>query len=373
MTGEEPKRILIIKPSALGDIVLALPALSALRRSFPEARISWFVRPEFAPLLEGHPYISDVILFDRRRLSKWWCSPDSFKSLRSLVRELKGRRFDLVFDFQGLFRTGYFSWVTGCKRRFGNAQGRELAHLFYTDKISQDASSIHLVDYYLKMVAAAGAKAPSTLRYEGQAGEAKFKLPEDAGATDLKVKFVLPRVKEAADSIKRMLAQNNVPIEKYAVFVPGSAHKDKCWPRGRFAELAERIAERFGLAIVVCGSAGEVNIVKEMKMLSRTPIVDLAGKTTLKELVELLREARLVVSNDTGPGHIAAALGVPIVMIFGPTNPIRIMPYGRPECMAAREPYGRGTGIKSKDPRYSISEITVDEVFEKVFKQTKQR
>ena len=90
MTGEEPKRILIIKPSALGDIVLALPALSALRRSFPEARISWFVRPEFAPLLEGHPYISDVILFDRRRLSKWWCSPDSFKSLRSLVREEEG-------------------------------------------------------------------------------------------------------------------------------------------------------------------------------------------------------------------------------------------------------------------------------------------
>ena len=89
MTGEEPRRILIIKPSALGDIVLALPALSALKRSFPEARISWLVRPEFAPLLEGHPDIAEIILFDRKRLSKWWCSPESFKSLRSLIKQLK--------------------------------------------------------------------------------------------------------------------------------------------------------------------------------------------------------------------------------------------------------------------------------------------
>jgi ADP-heptose:LPS heptosyltransferase len=199
-----------------------------------------------------------------------------------------------------------------------------------------------------------------------------LKIVRQMGARDLKVEFTIPRRDEAVNSIREVLAQNNVPIEKYAVFVPGSAHKDKCWPRERLAELAERIAERFGLAIVVCGSAGEANIVKEMKALSRTPITDLAGETTLKELVELLRGARLVVSNDTGPGHIAAAMGVPIVMIFGPTNPARIMPYGRPECMVAREPYGRGTGIKSKDPRHSINEITVDEVFEKVCRQLRK-
>jgi heptosyltransferase-1 len=346
MTGEEPKRILIIKPSALGDIILALPALSALKRSFPEARISWLVRPESAPLLERHPDLDEIILFDRKQLAKWWCSSGSFNALRSLIRQLKAGRFDLVFDFQGLFRTGYFSWVTGCKRRFGMANAREFGPLFYTHKVEQTEDCVHLVDYFLKIV--------------GQ-----------MGATDLKVEFVLPRVKEAADSIKRILAQNNVPIEKYAVFVPGSAHKDKCWPRGRFAELAERIAERFGLAIVACGSAGEVNIVKEMKTLSRTPIVDLAGKTTLKELVELLRGARLVVSNDTGPGHIAAALGTPMVMMFGWSNPARIMPYGRPECVVAGEPDGRGAEIKSFSPRHSVIAITVDEVFDTVCSQIK--
>jgi ADP-heptose:LPS heptosyltransferase len=197
-----------------------------------------------------------------------------------------------------------------------------------------------LVDYYLKII-------------------------REMGATDVKVEFALPRVKEAADSIKRTLAQHNVPIDGYAVFVPGSAQRDKCWPRERFAELADRIVKRFGLAIVACGTAGEGDIVKELKELTRTPITDLAGRTSLKELVELLRGARLVVSNDTGPGHIAAALGVPMVMMFGWSNPARIMPYGRPECMAAREPFGRGMGIKSKDLRYSVNEITVDEVFEK--------
>jgi heptosyltransferase I len=361
MTGEEPRRILIIKPSALGDIVLALPALSALRRSFPEARISWLVRPEFSPLIVGHPYISDIILFDRKQLAKWWCSPDSFKSLRSLIKQLKGRQFDLVFDFQGLFRTGYFGWVTGCKRRFGDAQGRELAHLFYTDKISQDATSIHLVDYYLKMVAAAGAKAPSTLRYsrkgrltaEGQAGEAEFKLPEDAGATG---------------TIDKLLKSQGVN-GKYAVLVPGAAQANKCWPIERFAELASKIGERFGLSIVATGSQGEREYIEAIQASGNTRVINLAGKTTVRELIPLMKRASLVVSNDTGPGHIAAALDVPIVMIFGPTNPARVCPYKRPQCVVAVEPTARGMNADSYDPRHDITHIAVEQVFETACRQ----
>ena len=343
MMGEEPRRILIIKPSALGDIVLALPALSALKRSFPEARIMWLVRPEFAPLLEGHPYISDVILFDRRRLSKWWCSPDSFQSLRSLIKQLKAGEFDLVFDFQGLFRTGYFSWVTGCKRRFGNAQGRELAHLFYTDKISQDASSIHLVDYYLKMVAAAGA----------QQGRPEFKFTEDT---------------TAAETVDKLLKSQGVS-GGYAVLVPGAAQVNKRWPIERFAELAGRIGERFGLSIVVTGSQGEREYIEAIGKRA----INLAGKTSVRELVPLMKGASLVVSNDTGPGHIAAAAGVPMVMIFGPTNPARVCPYKRPECVVAVEPTERGMKADSYDPRHDITHITVEQVFETACKQMSKK
>jgi len=345
--GDEPRRILIIKPSALGDITLALPVLSAMKRSFLEAKISWFVRSEFAPLITAHPYISDIILFDRRKLSKWWCSPSSFKSLGSLIKQLRAGKFDLVFDFQGLFRTGFFSWVTGSKRRFGMAGARELAHLFYTDKISQDASSIHLVDYYLKMVVAAGAKH----------GEAKFKLPEDAGA---------------AEQIDKLLKSQGVNA-KYAVIVPGAAQPNKRWPIERFAELAGKISERFGLSIVATGSQGEREYIEAIQTGGKARIINLAGKTTVRELIPLIKKASLVVSNDTGPGHIAAALGVPIVMIFGPTNPARVCPYKRPECIVAIELNERGVKADSYNPRHDITHITVEQVFETACRQISEK
>jgi len=341
---QEPRNILIIKPSSLGDIVLALPALSAMRRNFPKARISWLIRPEFAPLIEGNPNLTEIIPFDRVLYGKAWYSPAAMAQLWAFIRRLRQERFDTVVDLQGLFRTAGLGWLSGAVRRFGMANAREFGAIFYTDKVRQDEECIHLVDYYLKII-------------------------REMGATDVKVEFVLPRVKEAAGAIKGILAQHNVPLDGYAVFVPGSAHRGKCWPRERFAKLAEEIVKRFGLAIVACGTAGERDIVKELKNIARTPITDLAGKTSLKELVELLRGARLVVSNDTGPGHIAAALGVPLVMMFGWSNPTRVMPYGRPECVAAREPDGRGAGIKSTDPRHDVSTITVDEVFAKVCEQ----
>ena len=341
MMGTEPKRILIIKPSALGDIILALPALSVLKHSFQSAEISWLVRPEFAPLIMGHPYLSDIILFDRRKLSKWWYNPGSFNELSSLVKQLRAGRFDLVFDFQGLFRTGFFSWVSGCKRRFGMAGARELAHLFYTDKISQDASSIHLVDYYLKMVTAAGAKQ----------AEAQFKLPEDA---------------EAAAAVEKLLKSQGVNA-KYAVIVPGAAQPNKRWPIERFAELAGKISWRFELSIVAIGSQGEREYIEAIGKR----VINLAGKTSVRELIPLMKRASLVVSNDTGPGHIAAALGVPIVMIFGPTNPARVCPYKRPQCIVAVEPNERGMKADSYDPKHGINHITVEQAFETVCRQMK--
>jgi ADP-heptose:LPS heptosyltransferase len=247
-------------------------------------------------------------------------------------------------DLQGLFRTAGLGWLSGAKQRFGMANAREFGGVFYTHKVRQDGNCVHLVDYYLKIVG-------------------------EMGARDLKVEFVLPKRSEAGESVKKLLRQENEPEGGYVVIVAGSAHKDKRWPTERFAELADRINERYGLPIVACGTAGEGAIVKDLKGLARAPITDLSGRTPLKELVELLRGARLVVSNDTGPGHIASALGVPLVMMFSWSNPARISPYGRPECMVAREPYGRGAGIKSTDPRHSVSEITVDEVFEKVRQQ----
>lgn len=335
---------MIIKPSSLGDIVLALPALSALRRNFPKARISWLIRPEFAPLLEEHPHLDEIILFDRKLLRKAWFHPGAFCSLARLIRRLRRSKFDAVFDFQGLFRTAAIAWLSGCKSRFGMANAREGARFFYTHKVKQTQDCIHLVDYYLKII-------------------------EAAEASDSRVEFVLPEDAGAADSARKLLREYNVGPDKYVVFVPGSTDPGKCWPVERFAALAKKITSRFELPIVATGTASEASFIERLSSLATVPVINMAGRTSLKGLTALLRAAKLVVSNDTGPGHIAAALGTPLVLMFSWSNPARIAPYGRPECMVAREPYGRGLDIKSTDPKHSISTITVDEVFQKVCEQ----
>ena len=127
--------ILLIKPSSLGDIVMALPALSALRRSFPEARISWLIRPAFAPLIEGHPHLDEILLFERKRLGKAWRHPGAFGSLVALIRDLRRHRFDAVLDLQGLFRSAALARLSGCRQRFGPVWRREFAHHFYTTTV----------------------------------------------------------------------------------------------------------------------------------------------------------------------------------------------------------------------------------------------
>lgn len=340
------KNILIIKPSSLGDIVLALPALSALRRSFPLAEISWLIRPEFAPLLKGHPHLTRTIIFDRKILGSAWRNLEAFNSLLELIGQLHKSDFDAVIDLQGLFRTACLGWLTGCRKRFGMSNAREFAHIFYTHKIDQTEDCIHLVDYYLKITSAAGAS--------------------DAG-----VEFILPRDAVAGESVAKLLSVRGIDAGNYAVFVPGSAHRDKCWPVERFAGLADRISPQFGLSVIAAGTEPEWSIAEGIKAAAHVPVKNLAGLTGLLELVALLRGAGLVVSNDTGPGHIAAALGVPVVLIFGRSNPARVAPYGRSNCVAAIEPAGRSFKADSADPRHDIRAITIDMVYQKVCEQMK--
>jgi len=360
------RNILIIKPSSLGDIVLALPALSALRRNFPDARISWLVRPEFAPLLENHPHLTEVIPFDRKFLGKAWYHPRAFAALVALIWRLRRSKFDAVFDFQGLFRTAYLAWLSGCKRRFGMANARELAHLFYTDKVAQDQDCIHLVDYYLKMTEAALQKTEDRIQ---KTEDRRQISPATMWQGYSKPEFLIPVNLAAGDSVSELLESHNIKAGEYVVFVPGSTHSDKCWPIECFAALADRISAKFNLPIIAVGTKSENSIVEEIKRLTNVSIANFAGRTSLSQLVALLKTAKLVVSNDTGPGHIAAALGTPLVMMFSWSNPARIAPYGRAECMVAREPYSRGFEIKSIDAKHSVKTTTIDEVYQKVCEQ----
>jgi lipopolysaccharide heptosyltransferase I len=366
------KNILLIKPSSLGDIVMALPALSALRRSFPQARITWLVRPAFAPLIEGHPHLDEIIHFDRKKLGKAWYCPFAMKALGSLIADLRRRRFDTVLDLQGLLRSASLAWACGCKHRFGPDWGREFAHWFYTTTVPRHADWVHVIDYYMKIIEAMG----------GCDRGVEFVLPEKpavaASVRDLlhrslkcEVSSVKPQAK--ADAVEGKTSDFKLQTSNfklpYAVIIPGSAQVSKCWPAERFGALADRLASEHGLSIVATGGGAENAMVERIQSHAKCRIVNLAGRTSLPELVEVLRSARLVVSNDTGPGHIAAALGKPLVMMFSWSNPLRVGPYRRPECIVGRDIATRGLAIKSRDPQHAIQHITLDEVYARVAAQ----
>jgi len=338
------KNMLIIKPSSLGDVVMALPAMDALHKASPNTKISWLIRPEFAPLIEDHPYLTELIIFDRKLLARAYFEPVALVALFSLFRQLRRRNFDVVIDLQGLFRTAVLAWISRSKTRIGPANAREFAHLFYTDPVPPDDNCIHVVDYYLKIARA-------------------------AGAAQTPPSFSLPVSEHTADSAKKLLTTHNVDPNSYAVIIPGSTHAHKCWPVERFAEIADRITRNFNLPIVATGTGAEKRIIEHLQTLAKVPVINLAEQTNLKQLTALLKAAKLVVSNDTGPGQLAGALGTPLVLIFGPSNPIRIFPYGRKQCVAAVEPYTRGLAIKSKNPKYNINAVTINLVYEKVCEQ----
>jgi heptosyltransferase I len=341
MTGQI-KKILIIKPSALGDIVQAMPAVCCLADNFPGAKIDWFVRPECAALIENHPCIHKIILFRRKELGKWWYKPSAFAELVRLIKQLRQEQYDIVFDFQGRFRSAIFAFFSGCKQRIGMTGTQEITGLFYTRKIAQ--SSVHLVDYFLDMVCSAGAKRG-------------------------KIEFGLKPQPRAIAETQKILSENKIDKNNYACLVPSATVEAKKWPIENFAALAEKINAKYRCGIVAIGTESEKPVAESLKSLSKTPIINLAGKTNITQLVALLAGAKVVVSNDTGPAHIAAALGVPMVLIFGFTNPSRVGPYGRNETVAAIDAHKRGAEVESTNPAHNIKYVTVQNVFDLISRQ----
>jgi len=266
MTTNYPN-ILIIKPSALGDIVHALPVLGSLRAAFPQARITWLVRREFAPLLECVDGLDAILLFDRKLLGHWYYRPAAFKALLQFVQTLKNSRYDLVLDLQGLFRTALFARMTGCPRRLGMADCREGAGVFYSRKIPRPADSVHVLDTYNAVLKAAGVERFST---------ACTLTPPPA----------------AKETIQGKMAELKLYPEKFAVLIPGSAHAGKCWPAERFAAISEKLHEQYGLTIAAVGTSQEKIIVQNIQRCCRIPIADLTGQTTIQELLALFYEAQ---------------------------------------------------------------------------------
>jgi len=346
MNSEKYDNILIIKPSALGDIVHALPVLPSLRAAFPQAKLTWLVRKEFAPLLECTEGLDEILLFDRKAMAQWFCSPRAYRCFRDFKKRLRDDGFDLVLDLQGLFRSGVFAKMTGCARRVGMTEAREFANWFHTHHVDRPSDSVHILDYYFAVLKAVGVEACVP----------ECKLTASAAAQD---------------AIRQKLDDKGLASKNFVVLIPGSAHAYKCWPAEQFAKLAEASHQRYGWSAVAVGTGGERVYAEAIAAKASTPVIDLTGQTTIPELVALFDQAAVVVSNDTGPGHIALATDTPGVVLFGNTNPRRLGPYQRPECVVAVDVDHRGAEIKDTNPAHRIEKVTVEMVIEKIGLQLK--
>ncbi|MCX7794006.1 MAG: lipopolysaccharide heptosyltransferase II [Thermodesulfovibrionales bacterium] len=288
------QKILIIKPSSLGDIIHSLPVLNSLNECFPEAEIHWLIARNFAPLLEEHPMIKRLWIIDKDR----WKDPlnlfSTMRDLWGLGKELKKEEFQIVIDLQGLLRSGIIAFFTESPLRIGFKEARELSYIFYTHRV-EGGRDIHAVERYLKVLSV----------LDCPVKEIVFPLPVRKLSED----------KEYYEFLRG----------EYAVIAPGARWDTKIWPAERFAFIARRLPFKS----IIIGSRDDIPISEKIVRSSDGRAISLSGKTDLKELVEIIRKARFVLCNDSGPAHIGAALGVPVFAIFGPTSPIRTGPYGK--------------------------------------------
>jgi lipopolysaccharide heptosyltransferase I len=289
-------KILILKPSSLGDVVQALPVLRLLKLHWPESEIHWWVDSRLAPLLEDDPDLAGVVRFERRR----WGSPSQWPALWRNIRWMRARSFDLVLDLQCLARSGAFAWLANGKVLVGLDEPREGARGFYDIIVPRASYHTHAVDWYLGALRA-------------------LNVPVHRDFT------WLPERPAVAAAVKHKW---HADASAWIAFQPGARWLNKRWPVEEYIELARRLASVYpqhGIAIL--GSAADQDLGMAISRADPQRCLDLTGKLSLPEMVEWIRLSEFMISNDTGPMHVAAALAKPIVAIFGPTEPRRTGPY----------------------------------------------
>ena len=290
--SDRPGRFLVVRLTALGDILHTVPAVAALRAAFPKAKIDWVVDRKWAPVLEGSVALDEVIPFDRRSI---WNAVDC-------VERLRDNRYDCAIDFQGLYKSSILAALSGAPRRIGfeRAWAREEgAAMFYTDRVTPAGRHVSELNYSL--AEHAGAARPAAPDYP-------LRVPAGGAA-----------------SVRSRLHDLGFTGD-YAVVGPAGSWRAKCWPPERFGALCREIEARGGARVVVIQGPGEKSIVDEV-VRAAAPVRVTVVAPTIEELMALVAHARFVVAADSGPLHLAAALGTPVVGLYGPTDPARNGPF----------------------------------------------
>ncbi len=331
LQSAEFSRILLIKPSALGDVVHTIPVLVKLRARYPRARIDWLITPENAEIVRCHPALSNVVLFARRDFSKRGRRWRAMVAFFDLLKQIRRAKYDLVIDMHGQMRSALFALISGARVRIGfdrpikraltvSAEhdlknvpshgwrgAREGSWIAYTLRIPIPTLDVHAIDRYLWVAPLLG-------------------LDDDP--PDLTIHLS----SETTFKARRLLEEHRVAASKpLVVLVPGTIWETKHWTIEGFAGVARAFLHD-GFAVALAGTKRDQQRCRQIAAAA-PGACDLSGKTTPAELAALIQRAEVAVTNDSGSMHLAASLGKPMVSIFGPTNPVHIGPYQRPESV----------------------------------------
>ena len=343
MISQEFRRILIIRLSGIGDVVHTLPLLGALRKRYPHAYIAWLVQRKAEGILLGHPYLDEVITFERKKwISRLW----------PLIKRLRNRRFDLVIDSHGQFRSGLFAYITGVKTRLGfNAKdGKECNSLFINFKAPPFPEDWHAVDRYLGLASLLGADIE-------------------------KREFLIQIGKREKENGERFLEKKGIIKGEFLIALnPGSSWKSKIWPSKNYARLADILIRKLKAKVLLLWGPGEESLIESISSLMKEKPV-IAPRTDLKELAHMISRCTLFIGSDSAPLHIASAFSVPSIGLYGPTDPRRNGPYGPGNIVIKKDLKVlscRGKGCRKCKTQECMQLISVEEVVEQVENKIKE-
>lgn len=333
-------RFLVVRLGSLGDIVHTFPAVAALRESFPKAEIIWLTHPRWKALIESSELANEI----------WEVETRSLASVRDILSRLRKKKFSAAIDYQGLWKSAALPFLGRVPRRvgFSSYSAREFGvPLLYTDRVR--ANNAHVAEQNGELSQRAGAQ-------------------KNVGSFHLS----LPSVQEAF----ALQVLRGFGVDRYVVLSPAGGWRSKCWPPERYGALCLEIHSNLGLRCILNQGPGDEEIIATVKAASGDA-APVACSSSLHQLMAFLRNAICVVAGDTGPLHLAVALGTPVVALFGPTAPVRNGPY-RTSCdsvkdIVLRSPNAVTTYKRGDQPDPSLLELGVSAVFDAVRKQVEAR